>query len=200
MGVRIVDMTELSATPASDDLFEVVDISDTTDDATGTSKKVTRTNLLGDMATDAELSSHESDTTNVHGIADTGTLVVNTAVPFTFTVVLSDETTALTTGTKLVIRAPFAMSLYAGNAGCRAHVTGASSSGAPQVDVQEAGVSIMSTKLTIDQGEKTSLSATTAVVLSDTSIADDAELSFIVDTSGTGTLGLKVTLRGTRSV
>lgn len=42
---RIVDLTALGATPATGDLFEMVDISDTTDDPSGTSKKVAFSNM-----------------------------------------------------------------------------------------------------------------------------------------------------------
>lgn len=47
---KIVDFTELAETPASGDMFEVVDVSDTTDAATGTSKRVSRSNLIGGLA------------------------------------------------------------------------------------------------------------------------------------------------------
>lgn len=129
----------------------------------------------------------------------TGVLLADTTQPVTLTFVLSDETTALTTGEKLRFRMPFAMTLYAGNAGVRLHVTTVSSSGAPQVDIKDSGTTIFSTKPTIDANENSSLTAATACVLSDTALADDAELTFIVDTAGTGTTGLKVTLRGTRT-
>ncbi len=108
---------------------------------------------------------------------------------------LSDETTAITTGTKLTVRMPFAMTLTS----VRASLTTASSSGNPAVNIKEAGTSIFSTTLTIDSGEKTSTTAATAAVLSDTSLADDAEMTFIVDTAGTGAAGLKVALIGTRT-
>ena len=53
------------------------------------------------------------------------------------------------------MRMPFAMTLT----GVRASVNTASSSGAPAVDINEEGTSVLSTKLTIDAGEKTSLTA-----------------------------------------
>ena len=43
-------LTELAASPAVGDLLEIVDVSDTTDNAAGTSKKITLANLLGDYA------------------------------------------------------------------------------------------------------------------------------------------------------
>lgn len=78
---KITDHTALTgAGSASTDLVEVVDVSDTTDAATGTNKKITLAELgaavatHGALATDSELSAHESDTTSVHGITDTSTL------------------------------------------------------------------------------------------------------------------------------
>jgi hypothetical protein len=84
----------------------------------------------------------------------------------------SDETTALTTGTgKTTFRMPHAMTLT----GIRASLTTAQTSGSiVTVDVNEGGTTILSTKLTIDNTEKTSTTATTAAVISDSSLADDA--------------------------
>lgn len=44
---RISDLTALAVAPASGDLVALVDVSDTTDAASGTTKKITITNLLG---------------------------------------------------------------------------------------------------------------------------------------------------------
>ena len=108
------------------------------------------------------------------------------------TVALSDESTAIETGTaKLTMRAPFAMTLTKPP---RASVSVVSSSGNPSVDINKNGVSIFSTVLSIDAGEKTSVTATTPAVLSTTSIADDEELTFDIDTAGTDTAGLKITI------
>lgn len=102
---------------------------------------------------------------------------------------LSDETTAITTGTaKLTWRAPRALVVT----NLRASLSTASSSGIPTVDINEAGTTILSTKLTIDANEKTSVTAATPYVLSDTVIADDAEITFDIDVAGTGATGLKV--------
>jgi hypothetical protein len=107
---------------------------------------------------------------------------------------LSDETTTLTTGTKLTMRMPYDMTLTE----VRASINTVSSSGPVTVDINEAGQSILSTKLTIDQGEKTSTTAAAAAVLSDSFLADDAEITFDVDAAGTGAKGLKVAILGTR--
>jgi len=113
--------------------------------------------------------------------------------PLSMTIALSDENTTITAGTaKVSMRAPFAMTLTQIP---RASLSGASTASGPvTVDINEGGSSILSTKLTIDDNEKTSTTAATAAVLSDTSIADDAELTFDIDTAGTGAKGLKITL------
>lgn len=43
---RLTDRTELATTPASNDLIHIVDVSDTTDNASGTSKKIQYSNLV----------------------------------------------------------------------------------------------------------------------------------------------------------
>ena len=108
-------------------------------------------------------------------------------------VAVSDETTALTTGTaKVTFRMPYAFTLTA----VRASVNTVSSSGLPTFDINEGGASIFSTTLTIDASEKTSTTAATAAVISDTSLADDAEMTVDQDTAGTGAKGAKVCLIG----
>jgi hypothetical protein len=105
----------------------------------------------------------------------------------------SDETTALTAGTaKVTFRAPRAMVIT----GVRASLTTAQSTGSIfTVDINEGGTSILSVKLTIDNNEKTSVTATTPPVISDTAIADDAEITIDIDIVGDGTAkGLKVTI------
>lgn len=107
----------------------------------------------------------------------------------------SDETTALTAGTaKVTFRMPFAMTLTA----VRGSLTTAQTSGSIlTVDVNEGGTSILSTKLTIDNAEKTSTTAATAAVISDAALADDAEMTIDIDQVGDGTAkGLKVYLIG----
>jgi hypothetical protein len=105
----------------------------------------------------------------------------------------SDEGTALTTGTaKVTFRMPHAMTLT----NVRSNVNTASTSGLVTVDINEGGTTILSTKLTIDANEKTSTTAATAAVISDTALADDAEITVDIDVAGTGAKGLKITLIG----
>jgi hypothetical protein len=115
--------------------------------------------------------------------------------PEVIIVAASDEATTLTAGTSYVtFRMPFAMTLTS----VRASLTTASTSGAVTVDINEGGATLLSTKLTIDQDEKTSTTAATPAVISDSALADDAEISIDVDGAGTGATGLKITLIGTR--
>jgi hypothetical protein len=110
-------------------------------------------------------------------------------------IALGDEATAITTGAaKVTFRMPYAFTLTA----VRASLTTVSSSGIPTFDVNETGVSILSTKLTIDASEKTSTTAVTAAVMSDTALADDAEITIDIDVAGTGAAGAKIYLIGTR--
>jgi hypothetical protein len=115
-----------------------------------------------------------------------------TAIP----IAVSDETTALTTGAaKVTFRMPFAFTLT----GVRASVTTAPTGSVLTVDINEGGASILSTKLTIDATEKTSTTAATPAVISDSALADDAEITIDIDTIGSTVAGagLKVYLIGT---
>lgn len=109
---------------------------------------------------------------------------------------VSDEVSTLTTGTaKVTFRMPFAMTLTS----VRGSLTTASTSGLPTFDVNEGGVSILSTRITIDVNELTSTTAATPPVISDTSLADDASITVDVDVAGTGAKGAKVYLIGRRA-
>lgn len=125
-----------------------------------------------------------------------GTLSWQT-IPIEIQLACSDETTALSAGTaKVTFRTPCAMTVTA----VRASLTTAQASGNIfTVDINEGGTSILSTKLTIDNTEKTSTTAATPAVISDSSLADDAEMTIDIDQIGDGTAkGLKVTIIGTR--
>ena len=120
----------------------------------------------------------------------------NLKVQESFIFALSDETTTITAGTsKLTFRMPYAFTVTA----VRSSVNTVSSSGLVTVDINESGVSILSTKLSIDASEKTSVTAATAAVISDSSLADDAEITFDIDAAGTGAKGLKVVIIGHRT-
>jgi hypothetical protein len=132
---------------------------------------------------------------------DTGGLFNTAATPTTQAICIAagDETTALTTGTaKVTFRMPFAFTLTAVRASVTTAPTGAT---LLQVDINEAGVSILSTKLTFDASEKTTTTAATPAVISDTSLADDAEITIDIDAVGNtiAGAGLKVYLIGTKT-
>ena len=105
----------------------------------------------------------------------------------------SNETSNLAVGTAVTT---FRMPFLAVVVGVRASVTTAPTGSGITVDINESGLTILSTKLTIDAGEKTSTTAATAAVLSDTILADDAEITIDIDAVGSTTpgTGLKVTL------
>ena len=99
-------------------------------------------------------------------------------LPVEFSMAASDETTALTTGTdKTAKRVPFAMTLSS----VRAEVNTAPTGSTIIVDINKNGASILSTKLTIDATETTSVTAAIAPVLSDTTIADNDRITIDID-------------------
>lgn len=109
---------------------------------------------------------------------------------------LSDETTEINAGTAYVtFRMPYAFTVT----DVRAGLTTASTSGVVTVDINESGTTILSTKLTIDANEKTSTTAAATAVISDASIADDAEITIDIDTAGANATGLKVYIYGRRA-
>jgi hypothetical protein len=144
-----------------------------------------------DAKQDALVSGTNIKTINSTSILGSG----NYATPFELVVAASDETTALATGTaKITFRMPRAVTLTA----VRASLTTAQASGTIfTVDINEGGTSILSTKLTIDNTETTSTTAATPPVISDTALADDAEITIDIDQIGNGSAkGLKVMLIG----
>jgi hypothetical protein len=113
-------------------------------------------------------------------------------------IAISDESSDLATGTAAVtFRMPFAMTLT----DVRSNVATAPTGSTLVIDINEGGVSILSTKLSIDASEKTSETAATAAVISDSSLADDAEITIDIDQVGSTIAGkgAKVWLIGTRT-
>lgn len=132
-----------------------------------------------------------TNTTQLATTAFVTTAVADLKPIETFQIAVGDQVTAITTGTaKMTWRAPFACTVV----GVRASLNTASSSGIPTFDINEGGTSILSTKLTIDASEKTSVTAATAAVVSDNTLADDAELTVDIDVAGTGAKGPIITL------
>lgn len=110
----------------------------------------------------------------------------------------SDETTNITAGTsKASFHAPFDGTIQEIFAG----LTTAQASGSIYtVDVNKNGASILSTKLTIDNTELTSLTAATAPVLSSNTVVKGDLISVDVDQIGTaGARGGKIYMRMRRT-
>jgi len=111
-------------------------------------------------------------------------------------IAVGDESTVLSVGTaKIKFRIPMSFTVDEVRASLVVAGTGAA---LVTVDINEAGTSILSTKITIDATEKTSKTAAIPPVISDASIADDAEMSIDIDVIDTDNVaaGLKVTLIG----
>lgn len=114
-------------------------------------------------------------------------------------VALTDEDTVLPTASDTVplvtFRMPYKMKLLEVRASLTVAGTGAA---LVTVDIHESGTTVLSTKITIDAGEKTSTTAVTDSVISDDSLADDAEIQVFLDVLDTDNVatGLKVMLIG----
>ncbi len=134
------------------------------------------------------------------GVGNTGWVAYKSSatgtIPTTIMLACSDLTTTITAGTlKAYFRMPYAMTLNS----VKASLVAAQTAGSIfTVDINETGTTVLSTKLTIDNNEKTSATAATAAVISDTSLAADAEITVDVDQAGTGPAGLIITLEGLR--
>ena len=87
-------------------------------------------------------------------------------------------------------RVPVAMTIVA--AGMYFDTAGSGS--VTTLDVKEGGATILSTKITVDAGEKTSKTAAAAPVVSDGAYAADAILTFVFDGIASGTAGEGLTV------
>lgn len=131
--------------------------------------------------------------------AASGDLRRTTAAPIkqSFVVAASDESTNLTTGNgKVTFRMPYGFLL----SDVRASLTVGQSAGVIlTIDINRNGTSILSTKLTFDNAEKTTVTASTPPVFASGGdvLYDDDEISIDIDQVGTaGAKGLKVSLIG----
>ena len=104
----------------------------------------------------------------------------------------ADQTSTLTTGTaKATFRLPACTVLAA-----RASLKTASTSGLPTFDINDDGTSMLgANKLSIDENETTSVTATTPTTIANATVADDSELTIDIDTAGTGAKGWAVYLQ-----
>ncbi len=142
-------------------------------------------------------------TTGVTGVTlpTSGTLATlsGSGLPVTYAIALSDETTALTTGTKATFRLGFGMQVTS----AFASVTTAPTAATIILDVKKNGTTIFSTKPSIDATEKSTATAATPSVLttSPTALIADDEVTVIIDQVGATVAGAgaKLTLIGTRT-
>ena len=111
-------------------------------------------------------------------------------------VAASDETTQIVSASTaaMTFRMPYGCTLSS----VRASLS-TSGSTTTTVDVQKAGATIFSTKITLASGNHTSLTAATPSVLSVTALREDDPMSVIINGAGTGAKGLKVTFTSYRN-
>ena len=124
------------------------------------------------------------------GSTDARTFLVNESVLYHEHIALSNETTDLTTGTsKVTFRAPRSILVTGFRISCNTAPTGSTII----VDVNKGGVSMLSTKLSIDVSEKTSVTASSQSVLITASAAnavdDDVEITIDIDQVGSTIAG-----------
>jgi len=117
-------------------------------------------------------------------------------------VACSDETTAITVADNLIkFRLPFGLELNDGEDGVRASLsTAGGTSGTTTMDITMNGASIFTTNLlTIDDGDTTSVGATTEPNVTTTTLPDNSEIIVNCDViTGSGAeAGLKIQLIGT---
>jgi hypothetical protein len=138
--------------------------------------------------------------------AETNTLLSGKAAtnlvgsPIEFVIAVSNETNALTAGAaKVTFRAPVAFLLTEVAASVNTAPTGSTII----VDINNGANSVLSTKLSIDANEKTSVTAASAAVINTAydDFAVDAEITIDIDQIGSTIAGkgLKVILKGTRA-
>jgi hypothetical protein len=179
-------------TTASCDVVPIVDIT-----CPASTKKISISNIIG-----ASTATFTNKTFDANGsgnslsnvdLADLSTGAKTEA----FILAASDETTDLTACTDVAaFRMPYAFTVTEVRASLTCAATGCT---LLTVDIHESGVTIMAcTKLTFDASETTTTTATTAAVVSDTSLADDAEITIDIDAIGSTSAGkgLKVYIIG----
>jgi hypothetical protein len=114
-----------------------------------------------------------------------------------FYVPLTDKTSTLATGESTQdFIVPYALTLSE----VQAQLSTVQASGSIfRVDIRANGVSILSTKITIDNTERSSITAATPPVISAPSLAKGDRLTFHIEQVGTGGKGPAVTLIGTQA-
>ena len=185
-------VTPVLGTPASGTLtnctFPTLNQNTTGNAATVT----TNANLTGDVT------SSGNATTIASGSVDIGMVSVAAKTEM-IAIALGDESTVLSAASTSVpvvtYHMPYAFTLTNVKVGCTVAGTGAA---LLTVDVHEAGTTVLSTKVTVDASEKTSGTAATAMVISDSALAADSLIEVFVDLIDTDNVaaGVKVYLIG----
>jgi hypothetical protein len=117
--------------------------------------------------------------------------------PCDFAIALSDETTAITTGTnKVTLYAPYAFTIT----DVRASLTTSGSSVTTTFDIKNGGTTIFSTKPTIDAGKYTTATSATPRVITGTTVALDAKLTIDITSIGTNATGAKIYIIGNKTL
>ena len=167
------------------------------DDATTSTLRTSMGVAIGSdvQAYDADLTTLSSSTAAFLTLADdTTTAAMRTTLGLKqeYCYAISDyNTTTITASNGLATEyLPAAFTVTGVRAYARTAPTGTMT-----IDINEAGTTILSTKLTLDANEKTSGTAAAAAVISDTAIAANAEITVDVD-STTGGKGGVVCLEG----
>ena len=156
---------------------------------------------------DASMPNLTGDVTTVEGAVATTigankvllSMVAPAAKTEFIAIALGDESTVLaaasTTVPVVTYHMPHAFTLTNVKVGLTAAGTGAALA---TFDVHEAGVTVLSTKVTVDASEKTSATAATQPVISDSALAADSLIEIFVDLVDTDNLaaGAKVYLIG----
>jgi hypothetical protein len=185
MGKKLIGSAAL--TPSSDSGFDL--------DTKGQIHGYTTTQYALDVGTNNQVLT--SDSTTASGLAwkDSSTVTPITS----FIVALTAEDGDATVADNLAqIRMPFAFTLTS----VRAFVNTAPTGSGMTFDITESSSSVLSTLITIDATEKTSTTAATPPVISDTSLADDSIIGFNCDAIGSTVAGagVKLVLIGYRTI
>lgn len=164
------------------------------------------------IAASANNYSHPNHSGDVTSTGDGATVIASDAVTLSkiaaaaktesISLALGDESTVLAAASSSVpvvaFHMPYGFVLTDVKVGCTVAPTGAA---LLTVDVHEAGTTVLSTKVTVDASEKTSGTAATAPVVSDSALAVDSLIEIFVDQIDTDNVaaGVKVYLIGYQS-
>lgn len=164
-----------------------------TDNVSEGSSNLYFTNERVDDRVDALVTDGNGITTSYNDGSNTLTFTADGAHCYNFFPTTPDgDVVAGTDLYRIVVRDAFTVT------GVFAYVDTTGTTDVVTIDINEAGTTILSTKLTVDAGENDSTTALAAAVISDTAIADNAVLSVDVDDQdgGNTAAGLQVNVCG----